>query len=105
VAELAETVGKDVARILPGSGAIGQRAEDDHRVTVIGDDEVKLVEREVWSYQRTVNLSTACPVYTGSATRLFRNEFGRMFRLLVNTAPASQPLGPTAGRGPEGFRL
>jgi hypothetical protein len=55
--DLGQTLGEESPSVDAG-GAVGQCGEHDHGITVIGHDEVKTVEREVRSDQRTVNLDT-----------------------------------------------
>ncbi len=57
VTDLGQSRGEHSSSIDAG-GTVSERGEHDHGVTVIGDDEVETVEREVRGDQRTVNLDT-----------------------------------------------
>ena len=67
---------KDGARIGTGLRAIRPCFQDDHGIAAVGHDEVQTIEREVWGYQRTVNLGCAVTLSTGAMTGL-RDGLGR----------------------------
>lgn len=101
--ELAHALGEDGPGISPTARAVGQGAEHDHGVTVIRHDEMKPIEREIWSYQRMVNLYTAPAEWSAWATGLFRGGCGRMSDR-GKDAPASPP-GAASGGEPKGSRF
>ena len=56
MADFADTLGKDSARVGTGLRTMRPRFQDDHGIAAVGHDQVQTIEREVWGYQRTVNL-------------------------------------------------
>src|ERR1700730_14803834 len=64
VTDLTDALGKNGARIGAGLRAVRPCFKDDHGIAAVGHDEVQTIEREVWGYQRTVNLGCAvAPVH------------------------------------------
>jgi len=62
--DFADALGKDRARVGAGVRAIGPCFQDGHGIAAVGHDQVQTIEREVWGYQRTVNLGCGggpCP--------------------------------------------
>ena len=76
VAHLTDALGKHGARIGTGLRAVRPCFQDDHGIAAVGHDEVQTIEREVWGYQRTVNLGRAVALSTGAITGL-RDGLGR----------------------------
>jgi hypothetical protein len=76
VTDLADALRKHGAWIGTGLRAIRPCFQDDHGIAAVGHDEVQTIEREVWGYQRTVNLGCAVTLCTGAITGL-RDGLGR----------------------------
>ena len=70
MADFADAFGKDRPRIGSGLRAIRPCFQDDHGIAAVGHDEVQTIEREVWGYQRTVNLGCAVALSTDAITGL-----------------------------------
>ena len=56
MADFADALGKDGARVGTGLRTVGPCFQDNHGIAAVGHDQVQTIEREVWGYQRTVNL-------------------------------------------------
>ena len=56
VSDFTDALGEDRARVGAGLRAIRPCFQDDHGIAAVGHDQVQTIEREVWGYQRTVNL-------------------------------------------------
>src|SRR5580700_10872895 len=76
MADLTDALGKNSARIGTGLRAVRPCFQDDHGIAAVGHDEVQTIEREVWGYQRTVNIGCAVALSTGAVTGL-RDGLGR----------------------------
>src|SRR4029077_13876231 len=77
VVELGEALGEDLAGVLVGGGAVGQRREDHHGVTVVGHHEMEPVDGEVGSDQGTVNLDPPGVAWTAPARCVWAGPVGR----------------------------
>ena len=56
MSDFADALGKDDARVGTGLRTMGPCFQDNHGIAAVGHDQVQTIEREVWGYQRTVNL-------------------------------------------------
>jgi hypothetical protein len=70
VADFTDAFGKNRPRIGSRLRAMRPCFQDDHGIAAVGHDEVQTIEREVWGYQRTVNLGCAVAPSTDAITGL-----------------------------------
>ena len=70
MADFTDAFGKNRPRIGAGLRAIRPCFQDDHGIAAVGHDEVQTIEREVWGYQRTVNLGCVVALSTDAITGL-----------------------------------
>ena len=66
MSNFADALGKDGARVSAGVRAIRPCFQDGHGIAAVGHDQVQTIEREVWGYQRTVNLGRAVALSTSA---------------------------------------
>ena len=66
MSNFADALGKDRARVRAGVRAIRPCFQDGHGIAAVGHDQVQTIEREVWGYQRTVNLGRAVALSTSA---------------------------------------
>ena len=93
VADFTDALGKDGARVGAGVRAVRPCFKDDHGIAAVGHDQVQTIEREVWGYQRTVNLGRGGgPVHR-------RNDWtsGRLPALLFDAGRRSNRRQPRGG--------
>jgi hypothetical protein len=70
VADFTDAFGKNRPWIGTGLRTIRPCFQDDHGIAAVGHDEVQTIEREVWGYQRTVNLGRVVAPSTDAITGL-----------------------------------
>ena len=70
MSDFADALGKNRTRIGAWLRAIRPCFQDDHGIAAVGHDQVQTIEREVWGYQRTVNLGCAVALSTDAITGL-----------------------------------
>jgi hypothetical protein len=70
VADFTDAFGKNRPWIGTWLRAMRPCFQDDHGIAAVGHDEVQTIEREVWGYQRTVNLGCVVAPSTNTITGL-----------------------------------
>ena len=99
MADLGEAFGEDAARVGTLARAVGEGAEHDHHVAVIGHDEMEPIDGEVGGDQLGVNLDGARPPEQAGRAQPHGGSSERTPPTRYGVAAAGTADGTTTGKG------